>query len=334
MSSLEKLDLSYNNFQGKLDKKFSRWPDEAFEGNLHLCESSLDHCDSDDTSGSEHSGLSESSVVIISVLSTSAAVALLILSVRIFCKNKQDYLRQDSKVTSYVYSSSSSQAQRRPLFQLRAAGKRDFNWEDIMDATNNLNDDFMIGSGGSGKIYKAELATGETVAVKKISSKDDFLLNKSFLREVNTLGRIKHRHLVKLIGFCSNGNKGAGWNLLIYEYMENGSLWDWLHGKPGNASKLKKRLDWETRFKIAVGLAQGVEYLHHDCAPKIIHRDIKSSNILLDSKMEAHLGDFGLAKALIESYDSNTESNSCFAGSCGYMAPGIDQNVEIEPTLI
>jgi hypothetical protein len=92
-------------------------------------------------------------VVIISVLSTSAAVVLLILSVRIFCKNKQDYLRQDSKVTSYVYSSSSSQAQRRPLFQLRAAGKRDFNWEDIMDATNNLNDDFMIGSGGSGKIY-------------------------------------------------------------------------------------------------------------------------------------------------------------------------------------
>jgi serine/threonine protein kinase len=116
--------------------------------------------------------------------------------------------------------------------------------------------------------------------------------------------------------------------------MENGSLWDWLHGKPGNASKLKKRLDWETRFKIGVGLAQGVEYLHHDCVPKIIHRDIKSSNILLDSKMEAHLGDFGLAKALIESYDSNTESNSCFAGSCGYMAPGIDQNVEIEPTLI
>nr|KYP34130.1 LRR receptor-like serine/threonine-protein kinase GSO1 [Cajanus cajan] len=251
MSSLGKLDLSYNSLQGKLDKQFSRWPGEAFEGNQHLCGSPLERCQRDDASGS--AGLNE--------------------------------------------------------------------WEDIMDATNNLSDDFMIGSGGSGKIYKAELATGETVAVKKISTKDEFLLNKSFIREVKTLGRIRHRHLVKLIGYCTNRNKEACWNLLIYEYMENGSVWDWLHGKPAKASKVKRSLDWETRLKIAVGLAQGVEYLHHDCVPKIIHRDIKSSNVLLDSKMEAHLGDFGLAKALNENYDSNTESNSWFAGSYGYIAP-------------
>ncbi|XP_057452186.1 LRR receptor-like serine/threonine-protein kinase GSO1 [Lotus japonicus] len=104
--------------------------------------------------------------------------------------------------------------------------------------------------------------------------------------------------------------------------MKNGSVWDWLQGKPAKESKVKKSLDCETRLKIVVGLAQGVEYLHHDCVPNIIPRDIKSSNVLLDSKMEAHLGDFGLAKALIENYDdSNTESNSWFAGSYGYMAP-------------
>lgn len=167
-------------------------------------------------------------------------------------------------------------------------------------------------------MYKVDFPTGETVAVKKISCKDDYLLNKSFIREIKTLGRIKHRHLVKLVGCCSNRNKGAGWNLLIYEYMENGSVWDWLHGEP---LKAKGVLDWDTRFKIAVGLAHGMEYLHHDCVPKIIHRDIKSSNILLDSNMEAHLGDFGLAKALFENHESYTESNSCFAGSYGYIAP-------------
>lgn len=187
-----------------------------------------------------------------------------------------------------------------------------------MDATNNLSDEFIIGSGGSGTVYRVELPTGETVAVKKISLKDEYLLHKSFIREVKTLGRIKHRHLVKLIGCCSNRHKGNGCNLLIYEFMENGSVWDWLHG---NALKLKKNLDWDTRFKIALGLAQGMEYLHHDCVPKIIHRDIKSSNILLDSNMDAHLGDFGLAKAIVESLDSNTESTSCFAGSYGYIAP-------------
>ena len=105
----------------------------------------------------------------------------------------------------------------------------------------------------------------------------------------------------------------------LSEYMENGSVWDWLHGEP---LKLKGRLDWDTRFRIAVGLAHGMEYLHHDCVPKILHRDIKSSNILLDSNMEAHLGDFGLAKTLVENHESITESNSCFAGSYGYIAPG------------
>lgn len=198
--------------------------------------------------------------------------------------------------------------------------KQDFRWEDIMEATNNLSSEFIIGTGGSGVIFKAELPNGETVAVKKISSKDDSLLaNKSFVREVKTLGRIRHRHLVKLMGYCSR--KGAaGANLLIYEYMENGSVWDWLHKQPVNGKK-KRSLDWEERLRIAVGLAQGVEYLHHDCIPKIIHRDIKSSNVLLDSNMEAHLGDFGLAKPLIDS-ESHTESNSWFAGSFGYVAPG------------
>ncbi|KAL8193817.1 hypothetical protein R6Q57_026059 [Mikania cordata] len=184
---------------------------------------------------------------------------------------------------------------------------------------NNLSDEFIIGSGGSGTVYRAELLSGEIVAIKRIPWKDDMFLDKSFAREVNTIGRIKHKRLVKLLGYCSN--KGAGSNLLIYEYMDNGSVYDWLHQEPENI-KIKKNLDWEARLKIAVGLAQGVEYLHHDCVPKIVHRDIKSANILLDINMDAHLGDFGLAKAITEVHDSLTSnSNMWFAGSYGYIAP-------------
>jgi len=221
-----------------------------------------------------------------------------------------------------TFSSSFSNTNRR-LLNPKSPGRRlEYRWEEIMEATKNLSDAYIIGSGGSGTVYKAEFAYGETVAVKKILRKDDVMLDKSFAREIRTLGRVRHRHLVKLIGHCSN--KGAGLNLLIYEYMENGSVWDWLHGQERSSLKPWKELDWETRLSIAVGLAQGVEYLHHDCVPKIVHRDIKSSNLLLDSNMEAHLGDFGLAKQLHSNYDplNDTESSTWFAGSYGYIAPG------------
>ncbi|KAL2474011.1 LRR receptor-like serine/threonine-protein kinase GSO1 [Forsythia ovata] len=316
MRSLGRLNFSYNNLQGKLDRLYAHWPADAFAGNMNLCGSPLQKC-KDLMSSLQESGLSESSVVLISAISTTLAIVLLLLGAALFFKHKRAALRRASEVDS-AYSSSSSQAQRRPLFD-NAAAKRDFRWVDIMEATNNLSDEFIIGSGGSGTIYKAELFTGETVAIKRIPRKDDLLLDRSFAREIRTLGRIRHRHLARLLGYCSN--RGAGSNLLIYEYMENGSLWDWLHKQTMNDKK-KKSIDWEARLKIAVGLAQGLEYLHHDCVPKIIHRDVKSSNLLLDANMEAHLGDFGLAKSLTDDYDSlDTGSNLWFAGSYGYIAP-------------
>jgi len=179
-----------------------------------------------------------------------------------------------------------------------------------MKATENLSDEFIIGSGGFGTIYRAEMRNGEVFAVKKIIfSDDDPLQDKSFIRELQTLGKIRHRHLVKLIGWCSH----QGTNLLVYDYMPNGSLWDRLHGS------LAKKLFWEDRLKIAIGMVEGVAYFHHDCVPRIIHRDIKSSNILIDSEGEAHVGDFGLAKFVDAS--NSTYSTSLFAGSYGYIAP-------------
>ncbi|MED6221435.1 hypothetical protein PIB30_054599 [Stylosanthes scabra] len=316
VSSLDQLDLSYNNLQGQLDKRLSRWPFQAFAGNIRLCGASLKPCKRHASGNKLSRSWSQASVVIFTTVSTAVAIAL-IFAVRIFFKKRPEFFSKVGEVNC-LYSSS-SHARKKFLFPLNIGGKREFRWEDIMDATNNLSEEFIIGSGGSGTVYRAELASGETVAVKKISFKDEYLLNKSFIREMKTLGRIRHRHLVKLIGCCSNRKAGSsGWNLLIYEYMKNGSVWDWLHGR---TMKGKGVLDWDARFRIAVGLAHGLEYLHHDCVPKIIHRDIKTSNILLDSNMEAHLGDFGLAEALNDNCESNTESNSCFAGSYGYIAP-------------
>jgi serine/threonine protein kinase len=135
-------------------------------------------------------------------------------------------------------------------------------------------------------------------------------VDKSFRAEITTLANVRHRNIVKLYGFCSNQDS----NLILYEYMENGSLGELLHG-----SKDAYLLDWDTRYRVAFGAAEGLRYLHSDCKPKVIHRDIKSNNILLDDMMEAHVGDFGLAKIIDI---SNSRTMSAVAGSYGYIAPG------------
>ncbi|XP_026432281.1 leucine-rich repeat receptor-like serine/threonine-protein kinase BAM1 [Papaver somniferum] len=131
-----------------------------------------------------------------------------------------------------------------------------------------------------------------------------------FNAEIQILGRIRHRNIVRLLGFCSNHET----NLLVYEYMPNGSLGEVLHGEKGGD------LHWDTRYKIAVEAARGLCYLHHDCSPLILHRDVKSNNILLDSNFDARVADFGLAKFLQDS--GTSEYMSAIAGSYGYIAPG------------
>ncbi|XP_020262317.1 leucine-rich repeat receptor-like serine/threonine-protein kinase BAM1 [Asparagus officinalis] len=153
------------------------------------------------------------------------------------------------------------------------------------------------------------MPNGDHVAVKRLpamsraSSHDH-----EFNAKIQTLSRIRHRHIVRLLGFCSNHET----NLLVYEYMPNGSLGELLHGKKGGF------LHWDARYKIAVEAAKGLCYLYHDCSPLILHRDVKSNNILLDSNLEAHVADFGLAKFLQDSETS--ECMSAIAGSYGYIA--------------
>ncbi|ONK66671.1 uncharacterized protein A4U43_C06F10770 [Asparagus officinalis] len=179
----------------------------------------------------------------------------------------------------------------------------------FMKKTMKLTNKDIIGSGGYGTVYRLVIDESLTFAVKRLN-KGHIERDRGFERELNTMGDIKHRNIVTLHGYYV----APQFNLLIYELMPNGSLDGFLHRKWSD----EKPLDWQTRYKIALGSARGIAYLHHDCIPHIIHRDIKSSNILLDQNMEARVSDFGLA-TLME--PEQTHVSTIVAGTFGYLAP-------------
>ncbi|KAI7987778.1 Receptor-like protein kinase HSL1 [Camellia lanceoleosa] len=192
---------------------------------------------------------------------------------------------------------------------------------EVSDILSNLTENNVIGCGGSGKVYRVDLnRSSQIVAVKRIQSIKnlDQKLEKEFLAEVQILGTIRHSNIVKLLSSISSETT----KLLVYEYLGNHSLDWWLHGNKWQSisdSIHRDILDWPKRLQIAVGAAQGLCYMHHDCKPSVIHRDVKSSNILLDSQFNAKVADFGLAKILVKHEEHNTMST--VAGSFGYIAP-------------
>ncbi|XP_031123908.1 MDIS1-interacting receptor like kinase 2-like [Ipomoea triloba] len=167
---------------------------------------------------------------------------------------------------------------------------------------------YRIGEGGFGTVYKAKIPSAETVAVKRLHSSAEIADQNGFFNEITALTTIRHRNIVKLHGFCSNVKHA----FLVYEYLERGSLSNML-----SREEDAKKLNWMTRVNIVRGIAQGLSYMHHDCSPPIVHRDISSSNILLDADFEARISDFGTAK-LLRRDSSNV---SALAGTCGYIAP-------------
>ncbi|MED6118141.1 hypothetical protein PIB30_000123 [Stylosanthes scabra] len=181
--------------------------------------------------------------------------------------------------------------------------------EAVLHKTQKLTNKDIIGSGGYGVVYELRLNESLAFAVKRLNRGTKERDN-GFERELEAMADIKHRNIVTLHGYYT----APHYNLLIYELMPNGSLDSILHGR----SKEKKHLDWPTRYRVAVGAARGISYLHHDCIPHIIHRDIKSSNILLDQNMEARVSDFGLA-TLME--PNKTHVSTIVAGTFGYLAP-------------
>ncbi|KAK8631397.1 hypothetical protein V6N13_028187 [Hibiscus sabdariffa] len=151
-----------------------------------------------------------------------------------------------------------------------------------------LKDECIIGTGGLGWVYKVELKTDQTVSVTRLWGVKR-VTKDIFKSETKTLGRIRHGNIVKLLMCCS----GEEFRILVYEYMENGSLGDVLHG-----DKCVGLADWLKRFAVAIGAAQGLAYLHHDFQPPIVHRDVKSNNILLDTEIRPRVADFSRSSKL------------------------------------
>jgi serine/threonine protein kinase len=174
-------------------------------------------------------------------------------------------------------------------------------------ATENFSSSNLLGEGGYGSVYKGRLTDGRLVAVKQLSEASH-QGKKEFAAEIETISRVQHRNLVKLYGCCLEGNKP----LLVYEYLENGSLDKALFGKGSS------NLDWPTRYEICLGIARGLAYLHEESSIRIVHRDIKASNVLLDANLNPKISDFGLAKLYD---DKKTHVSTKVAGTFGYLAP-------------
>ncbi|KAL3733923.1 hypothetical protein ACJRO7_023299 [Eucalyptus globulus] len=184
-----------------------------------------------------------------------------------------------------------------------------FTLRQIKAATNNFHAANKIGEGGFGSVYKGLLSDGTTIAVKQLSSKSR-QGNREFVTELGMISALQHPHLVKLYGCCIEGNQ----LLLVYEYMENNSLARALFGP----EEFQLKLDWWTRHKICVGIARGLAYLHEESRLKIVHRDIKATNVLLDKDLNPKISDFGIAKL---DEEDNTHISTKIAGTYGYMAP-------------
>ncbi|CAH9060171.1 unnamed protein product [Cuscuta europaea] len=296
---LNQFNLSYNSLSGNIPSMYDKQMyKNSFLGNLRLCGDIVGLCDVRDEAKNTRSYYwLFRAIFILSGLVLIMGTVWFYLKYKNFKKVEMDIDRSTWTLVSFH--------------------KLGFNEYEILDA---LDEDNIIGRGLSGKVYKVVLNNGEAVAVKKIeiNKKFDrdveqggsFLQDDGFEAEIETLGKIRHKNIVKLLCSCITRDS----KLLVYEYMPNGSLGDLLHSSKSGL------LDWRMRFKIIMDAAEGLSYLHHDCAPPIVHRDVKSNNILLDGDYGARVADFGVAK-VVDATDKGPKSMSGIAGSCGYIAP-------------
>ncbi|KAL6639043.1 hypothetical protein ACP70R_022773 [Stipagrostis hirtigluma subsp. patula] len=299
MVSLSTLDVSYNNLEGPLPT--GRLLPNASTGwflhNKGLCGnlSGLPTCSSTQIMEHHHKGRIYKLVLAISIPVCVVFIILATLGAFMVVrkmKGSQRIIVTDRKDVLSVWNFD---------------GKLAF--EDITRATENFSDRYVVGSGGYGTVFKAQLQGGRQVAVKMLHpTEEEAIDEKRLLTEIEVLTKIRHRSIVKLYGYCSHPR----YKFLVYDYIDRGNL----HATLENED-LAKELDWMKRTTIVRDVAQAMYYLHHECNPAIIHRDITSSNILLDTAFKAYVSDFGIARMLKP--DSSNWSE--LAGTCGYIAP-------------
>ncbi|CAN8301988.1 unnamed protein product [Cochlearia groenlandica] len=329
LTFLSKFSVAYNRLRGPIPTggQFYSFPHSSFEGNLGLCRAIDSPCDvmmsntlrpkgSPRSSISNNNGgkFGRSSIVVLTIsLAVAIALLLSVILLRISRKDKDDRINDvDEEVIGDVPKAPGSSK----IVLFHSCGCKDLTVADLLKSTNSFSQANIIGCGGFGLVYKANLPDGSKAAVKRLSG-DCGQMEREFQAEVEALSRAEHENLVSLQGYCKHGND----RLLIYSFMENGSLDYWLHERvDGNNTSLK----WDVRLKIAQGAARGLSYLHKVCEPNVIHRDVKSSNILLDEKFEAHLADFGLAR-LLRPYDTHVTTD--LVGTLGYIPPEYSQSL-------
>ncbi|KAJ6877019.1 leucine-rich repeat receptor-like protein kinase [Populus alba x Populus x berolinensis] len=301
--SLTAIDISYNELEGPIPKikGFTEAPFEAFMNNSGLCGngSGLKPC-------TLLTSRRKSNNIVILILFPLLG-SLLLLLIMVGCL--YFHHRTSRERISYLGERQS------PLSFAVWGYEEEILHETIIQATNNFNSNNCIGKGGNGIVYRAMLPTGQVVAVKKLhSSREGELMDlKTFKNEIRILMDIRHRNIVRLYGFCSLIEH----SFLVYEFIERGSLKMNLSSEEQAMS-----LDWNRRLNVVKGVANALSYLHHDCSPPIIHRDISSSNVLLDLEYEAHVSDFGTARLLMP--DSTNWTS--FAGTFGYTAPAFSSS--------
>ncbi|CAM8888483.1 unnamed protein product [Rhodiola kirilowii] len=320
LSNLVSLNVSYNNFTGYLPdtKLFRQLSAKELEGNQGLCSSTSGSCFTSKGSAmtAKYHRWSKRFKVAMTLLVTLTALMaiigmLIVLRARKVLSRKDD----DSEIGSGSFP-----------WQLTPFQKISFSVEHVLKCLIESN---VIGKGCSGVVYRADLGTGEVIAVKKLwptttaagysYQEKNTGVRDSFSAELKTLGSIRHKNIVKFLGCCWNRNT----RLLMYEYMPNGSLGRILHERDNSNGCL----EWDLRYQIILGAAQGLAYLHHDCVPPIVHRDIKANNILIGLHFEPYIADFGLAK-MVEDGDFAKSSNTV-AGSYGYIAPEYGYSMKI-----
>ncbi|KAL6888498.1 hypothetical protein ACP4OV_009524 [Aristida adscensionis] len=314
-------NVSNNDLEGPIPTggQFSTFQNSSFGGNPKLCGSMLSRrCSSAKAPLVSTKQRNKKAIVAIAlgVLFAGAAILLLlvVLFVSVRVKNFRDKRRSEDNGDVEIVAFNSSTEHVLVIMRQVRGEENKLTLSDILKATNNFDTEHVIGCGGYGLVYKAELPDGCKLAIKKLNG-EMCLMEREFTAEVEALSMAKHDNLVPLWGYCVQGNS----RLLIYSYMENGSLDDWLHNRDDDASTF---LDWPMRLKIAQGASSGLSYIHNVCKPHIVHRDIKSSNILLDKDFKAYVADFGLSRLILP---SKTHVTTELVGTLGYIPPEYGQ---------
>jgi Leucine-rich repeat (LRR) protein len=315
LSFLSKFSVAYNQLRGKIPTggQFMTFPNSSFEGNYLCGDHGTPPCPKSDglpLDSPRKSGINKYVIIGMAVGIVFGAASLLVLIIVLRAHSRGLILKR----WMLTHDKEAEELDPRLMVLLQSTENyKDLSLEDLLKSTNNFDQANIIGCGGFGIVYRATLPDGRKLAIKRLSG-DSGQMDREFRAEVEALSRAQHPNLVHLQGYCMFKND----KLLVYPYMENSSLDYWLHEKIDGPSSL----DWDSRLQIAQGAARGLAYLHQACEPHILHRDIKSSNILLDKNFKAYLADFGLARLMLP-YDTHVTTD--LVGTLGYIPPEYGQ---------